>query len=184
MAAKGQAYVPSMRDEAVRAKTGKDWKGWFDLLDKVGVSTLGHRAIAELLWKKHGVSGWWSQMVTVEYERARGLRVRHETEQGFSVAVSKTLEANLSDLYAASASAKLRARWFPGSFEPTSKTRNKYVRGPWKKAARLAIGFFAKGNGKSQISLQVSGLANRAAVERERGSWKKALAKLEKFIET
>jgi hypothetical protein len=36
MAAKGQAYVPSTQDEAVRAKTARDWKGWFALLDKAG----------------------------------------------------------------------------------------------------------------------------------------------------
>src|SRR5262249_32186840 len=78
MAAK-QAYVPSMADAAVKAKTGKDWAGWFGLLDRAGAKKLEHKQIAQVLRKDHGVPSWWSQMVTVEYERSRGMRERHET---------------------------------------------------------------------------------------------------------
>src|SRR5258708_2259493 len=184
MAKKGHPSVSSMQDEAVRGKTGRNcktgrnWKGWFALLDKAGAAELQHREIADLLRTQHSLASWWSQMVTVEYERARGLRARHETAEGYSVAVSKTLSAGLSDLYEASANAATRGKWFPRRFEPSSKTRNKYVRGPWKRNSRLAIGFYPKGNRKAQISLQVSGLASRSEVERERTAWKAALARL------
>ena len=70
-----QEYIPGMSDAAVKAKTGKDWAGWFGALDKAGAANLNHPQIARLLHEKHGVAGWWSQMVTVEYELARGLRV-------------------------------------------------------------------------------------------------------------
>ena len=137
MAGKGQAYVPSMSDAAVKAKTGKDWAGWFGALDKAGATKLEHRAIADILSEKHGMPGWWCQMVTVEYERARGLRVRHETTSGFSVAISKTIATSLSDLYEVTANAAKRRKWFPkGAFEPSSQTKNKYFRGSWNKTAR------------------------------------------------
>ena len=58
MAGKGQAYVPSMSDAAVKAKTGKDWAGWFGALDKAGATKLEHRAIADILSEKHGMPGW------------------------------------------------------------------------------------------------------------------------------
>src|SRR5216684_7087696 len=98
MAGKGQGYIPSMRDEVVKAKTGRDWAGWFGALDKVGAAKLDHRAIADILSEKYGVPGWWYQMVTVEYERARGLRVPHQKAGGFSVGISKTVGVSLSEL--------------------------------------------------------------------------------------
>ena len=33
-----QDYVPNMSDAAVKAKTGKDWAGWFGALDKAGAA--------------------------------------------------------------------------------------------------------------------------------------------------
>jgi hypothetical protein len=53
-----------------------------------------------------------------------------------------------------------RRKWFPtGAFEPSSHTRNKYLRGRWEQGARLEIGFYARHPGKSQIAVQVSHLA-------------------------
>jgi hypothetical protein len=179
MAAKLKAYVPSMSDAAVRAKTGKDWAGWFGALDKAGAAKLDHRTIAAILSEKHGIPGWWCQMVTVEYERARGLRVRHETASGFSVAISKTIATTLPDLYEATASAARRKKWFPaGAFELSSQTKDKYVRGSWNENARLEIGFYAKGAGKAQIAVQLNKLARKAEVEVQRSAWKRALDKL------
>ncbi len=184
MAGKGQAYVPSMSDAVVKAKTGKDWTGWFGALDKVGAAKLDHRAIADILSEKHGIPGWWCQMVTVEYERARGLRVRHETTSGFSVAISKTVATSLSDLYEATANAAKRKQWFPkGAFEPSSQTKDKYFRGSWNKSARLEIGFYAKGECKAQIAVQVNKLAKKADVEAERAAWKKAFDTLQQMVD-
>jgi hypothetical protein len=171
-------------NDSVKARTGKDWAGWFELLDGVGAEKLGHAAIADLLIKKHGVAGWWAQSVTVEYERARGLRDRHEAAGGYQVGVTKTISTGLATLYQATANASQRRKWFPrGAFEVSSKTREKYFRGPWKKTARLEVGFYAKGPGKAQIALQVSKLASREEVEATRETWKKALAKLQTLLE-
>jgi hypothetical protein len=178
-----QQHVPNMSDAAVKARTGKDWAGWFGTLDKAGAAKLKHPQIAQLLHEKHGVPGWWSQMVTVEYERARGLRVRHQTATGFSVSVSKTIATTLSALYNATSNPAKRKQWFPkGEFELSSQTKDKYFRGSWN-GARLEIGFFAKEGGKAQIAIGVTRLAQRADVERERAVWKAALMKLQKLLE-
>jgi hypothetical protein len=179
-----QEYIPGMSDAAVKAKTGKDWAGWFGALDKAGAAKLTHPQIARLLYEKHGVPGWWSQMVTVEYELARGMRVRHQTSTGFSVSASKTIATTLSALYAATTSAAKRKEWFPkGELEVSSQTRNKYFRGSWNGAARLEIGFYAKEGGKAQVAVQVNKLAKRADVDRERAAWRAALLKLQKLLE-
>jgi len=171
-------------NEAVKARTGKDWDTWFKVLDRAGAQKLGHTATAGLLMKRHAVPGWWAQCVTVEYERARGLRERHQTGAGYSIGVTKTISSRLHNLYVATSDAKLRRRWFPrGAFEVSSQTRDKYFRGPWKKTARLEVGFYAKGPDKAQIALQVSRLANRAEVETTRETWKRALGKLQTLLE-
>ena len=184
MPTQSQHYVPGTSDAAVKAKTGKDWAGWFGALDKAGAAKLQHSQIAQLLHEKHGIPGWWSQMVTLEYELARGLRVRHQKADGFSVSASKTIATSLASLYAATAGAAKRKQWFPkGEFEPSSQTRNKYFRGAWNGAARLEIGFYATQGGKAQIAIQLNKLAKRTDVDRERAAWKAALGKLQQLLE-
>lgn len=176
--------MPNMSDAAVKAKTGKDWAGWFSALDKAGAAKLKHSQIAALLREKYDIPGWWCQMVTVEFELARGLRVRHQTATGFSVSASKTIATSLSALYAATANAARRKQWFPkGDFAASSQTRNKYLRGAWNGGARLEIGLYAKEGGKAQIAVQVNKLAKPAEVDRERAAWKAALGKLQKQLE-
>lgn len=179
-----QAAAPSMSDAAVKAKTGRDWAEWFALLDRAKAQGLPHREIVSLVGDRFGAPRWWRQMITVEYERARGLRVRHETAGGFSVSISKTLAADLARLYGATADAEKRKIWFPeGAFAPTSATPNKYFRGAWKGMARLEINFYAKGADKAQITVQVNKLADAAQVEHERAAWKSALELLISALE-
>jgi hypothetical protein len=181
---KSARYVPAMSDEAVAAKTGKTWKQWFDWLDGEGAVKLKHSEIATLLRKKHDIPGWWAQNVTVEYERARGLRERHQVSDGYSVSVTKTVAASVPRLYSVTASAAQRKKWFPpGAFEPSSQTKDKYFRGAWKKGSRLEFGFYAKGEGKAQIALAVTKLAGKADVEKERAAWRAALTKLQGIVE-
>ena len=58
-----------MSDEAVKAKTGKTWKQWFEILKRAGASKMSHQEIVGLLTAKHNVGPWWQQMITVSYER-------------------------------------------------------------------------------------------------------------------
>jgi hypothetical protein len=179
MPGRGSAYSPRTRDEVVRARTGRTWAEWFALLDRAGGAALGHRELARLLAARH-VSPWWSQMVAVEYERARGMRRVHESASDYAVSVSKTLGWKLPQLYGLTARPAARRKWFPrGDFHPSSQTKDKYLRGPWKRGARLEIGFYARGAAKSQISVQVSRLARRADVASVRETWKAALTRLQ-----
>jgi len=179
MAAKAQAK-PVMTDAGIKAKTGEGWDAWFAALDKAGAAKLDHRAIAALLRKDFKVEPWWAQMISVSYERARGIRAMNQKCSGeFSVSVSKVMPVSLGALFqAAAGDAK---SWFPkGSFAESSRTENKYWRGAWGKAgARLEINFTGKAPGKAQIVVQVNKLADGGVIESERAAWKAALARLE-----
>jgi hypothetical protein len=171
-------WKPSISDDKVKAATGRGWMGWFTILNKANAADLPHGEITALL-RANGAPRWWSQMIAVEYERARGGRQKHEKADGYSVSVTKVMPVDLPVLFAVTTDPKLRANWFPkGEFAETSKTDNKYLRGKWKKDARLEVGFYAKGASKSQIALQVNKLPDANAVEKERAAWKKAFEKL------
>ncbi len=87
---------PRMSDDAVTAKTGKNWKQWFVIIDKAGGQKMSHQEIVKLLNSKHNVGAWWGQMVTATYEQQTGLRQNHQKPDGFEISVSRTINTSLS----------------------------------------------------------------------------------------
>lgn len=66
----------TISDEAVKKATGKTWKQWFTVLNKLGARKLGHTQTARYLRTKRNLSAWWSQTVTIRYEKEKGYWVR------------------------------------------------------------------------------------------------------------
>lgn len=92
---------PELSDEAVASKTGKNWQQWFKLLDDAGAAELGHKQIVAHLSENYAIGGWWQQTIAGAYERARGLREKHEMPSGFQISRSKTLAVPVSELFEA-----------------------------------------------------------------------------------
>jgi uncharacterized protein DUF4287 len=180
MSTKTKTYAPRMSDDAVKTKTGKDWKSWFALLDKSGAKNMSHSEIAQLLSTKHEVGPWWCQMVTVSYEHSRGLRDKHERPDGFQISVSRTISAPLSGVYKAFADPKWRQRWLPETELVVRKaTANKSMRVTWKDGkTSLEINFYAKGVDKSQVVIQHSKLPDARSAARMKDYWSAAFDRL------
>ncbi|MDX1611389.1 MAG: SRPBCC domain-containing protein [Candidatus Thermoplasmatota archaeon] len=104
-------------DEAVVEATGESWAHWLALLDRWGAKDRDHAEIAAYLAETHGLSPWWSQTVTVHYERIRGLRELGETAGGtFQVGVTRTLPAEEEDAWATLLGGDGLAAWLgPGA---------------------------------------------------------------------
>lgn len=176
-------YQPAMSTLAVIAKTGKSWEQWFRILDRAGAARMDHKNIVKLLGARHDIGPWWRQMVAVEYERARGLRVRNQNPSGFSITVSRTIRAPLSRAYAATSELRQRRKWFPkGRLKLTARAADRYFRGAWNGDCRLEIDFLEKPEGKAQVAVQVNRLAHPEDVERERAAWRRALLKLDAIL--
>jgi hypothetical protein len=79
--------VLATSDEAIRARTGRGWQEWFDLLDGWGAPERSHREIARWVAEQQGIAplAWNAQAVASSYERARGLRAVGEHPEGFSL---------------------------------------------------------------------------------------------------
>lgn len=183
--AKEASPKPRMSDEAVKAKTGKNWKQWFALIDKGGGKKMTHQEIVKYLNTEHGVGPWWQQMVTVTYEQARGLREKHQKPEGFEISVSRTINAPISMLYQAFANDKARNAWLAEDGLTVRKaTVNRSVRGTWNDVkTSLEINFVPKGDDKSQVVVQHSKLPNAKASVTMKTFWGKALDRLRASLE-
>lgn len=173
--------------DAVRAKTGKTWDEWLKVLDTEKAHKLPHKQIAQLLSTKYHVPDWWSQMVTVGYEQARGLRAVHQKADGYSANASKTFNAPLRELYAACADETTRAKWLGKKKYVVSKaTPNKSLRIAWGKddVTRVDFNLYAKGETKSMIQIEHSKLTTAADVGKMKTYWTRALEKLANIIES
>lgn len=173
-----------MSDAAVAAKTGKEWSEWFRILDQAGARQMRHREIAALLHAKHKVPGWWSQMVTVEYERARGLRDVHQTASGYEAGISRTFDAPISTLYKAWTDARLRRRWLGSpKFTVSTANPNKTLRMAWGGGPqRVEVYFSAKGARRAQMTVQHRKLVGAKDVASQKEFWATALSKLESVL--
>jgi uncharacterized protein YndB with AHSA1/START domain len=177
--------APRMSDIAVKAKTGKNWKEWFALLDKTGARKMTHQEIVKHLNEKHNVGPWWQQMVTVTYEQARGLREKHQRPEGYQISVSRTVNAPLPKVYQSFANAKARSSWLPeNGLVVRTGTTNKSMRVTWNdKKTSLEINFYPKGADKSQVVVQHSKLPDAKSSARMKNYWGKALDRLRASLE-
>lgn len=89
-----------LSDKSARKSTGHGLDYWFKVLDEFG-KTHGHTKAAEHLYAEHKVPAWHGQMITVTWERARGLRQENQSCTGtFQVSVSRTIPATVKWLVA------------------------------------------------------------------------------------
>lgn len=174
-AAKKKSAV--MSDAAVKAKTGRTWDQWFTVLDKAGAAKMTHAAIARLIATRHKLPGWWAQMVTVGYERARGLRKVNETLTGFRTSVSRTFDAGKDVAFEAWDSAKARAAFLKEKIDFSTRNPGKNLRFTWK-VGRVEVRFVVKGPKKTQVTVDHEGLGSKAEVSRLRAQWSDAMDKL------
>ncbi len=172
-------------DEALAAKTGRTWSQWLAALDADGCRAMDHKAIAQHVHEKYSVGDWWSQMVTVGYERLAGLRARHQKSDGFAATASRTIAADLAALYRAWSHPHTRRRWL-GDERITIRTAapDKSMRLTWSDGrTHVDVNFSAKGPGKSQVAIQHRKLAAAGDVEKIKRLWNKRLDALRTMLE-
>ena len=167
------ASIAGMSDEAVRSKTGRTWKQWVQQLDAIKATRMSHREIAKHLNESNEISGWWAQMVTVAYERIRGMReVGQRCDGQFQASKSKTFAVPISRLYRTFSVKRTRGRWLPDvDLTIRTSTVNKSMRMTWPDGTSVHAYFTAKGRQKSQVAIQHTGLAKKNDVANRKEFW-------------
>ena len=171
------ASLAGMSDEVITEKTGLTWARWVQALDSHGAAEMSHRDIAKLVNATYEPGPWWGQMVTVGYERIKGLRARGQRRDGsYEAGKSRTYGVPVAALYEAWADAKTRRRWLEGAtVKVRTATAPKSMRLDWEDGSIVVVGFMAKGRSKSAVALAHTKLPDKATVDRLKQFWSERL---------
>jgi hypothetical protein len=169
--------LAGMSDAVVKEKTGCQWDRWVKALDHYGAAEMPHREIVDLVQEKYKVGDWWSQMVTVGYERIKGLRARGQRRDGsYEATKSRTFNVPIATLYHAFADATIRRRWLSeNGLKVRTSTPPKTIRFGLADGSIVAVGFTAKGDAKSMAALSHAKLRSKEQAEEVKKYWKERL---------
>ena len=172
-------------DEKVIEVTGKQWDAWFSILDRSGARERKHGEIVAFLMEEHAVPGWWSQSITMWYERASGLRLKHQQPDGFTIYASKTIAAPAEDLFDAFVNAESREQWLAdGTMSLRTSQPHRTARFDWEDGStRVSVSFEGKGPAKTTVAVAHERLLDPDEAEVAKASWRKRLAELKAFYE-
>jgi uncharacterized protein YndB with AHSA1/START domain len=172
-------------DDSMRRATGKAHAEWFALLDGWGATDHNHTEIARWLNEANGVPGWWSQNLTVAYERARGMRAPHERSDGFSISVTRTIAVDPERAVAAFIGAAQRRRWLPDAPMRQRPTRAALTaRFDWADPpSRVVVNIVPKADDRSIVAVAHERVADAEAAERLKGFWRARLGELKALLE-
>lgn len=175
----------SVSDEAVRRASGKGHAEWFALLDAWGATDRTHTEIATWLREVQGVPGWWTQSITVDYERARGMRSRHQMADGFSVGATRTIAIDPRLALAAFTDLAIRERWLPGATLRQRPTRAaNTARFDWSDPpSRVVVTIVPKDAGRSVVGVVHERIQDAADAARLKGQWRGWLGDLKAALE-
>ena len=169
------AALAGMKDAVVKKRTGRDWREWVAVLDAARASEKPHRAIAQYV-SSLGTPDWWSQMLTVGYERIRGLRDKGQRRSGeYEASKSRTFAVRVEKLYAAFINARTRKRWLPAKIEVRSANPHKRMRVAWEDGTIVEIMFMRKADRKSSVAVTHQKLPDKSAAERMKAWWNERL---------
>jgi uncharacterized protein YndB with AHSA1/START domain len=199
----------NISDAAVKTKTGRTWKQWFALLDKWGAKKKPHKEIALYLREKMGATAWWSQMITVEYERKqRGRKIGERAANGgFTTDVQRTVKSSPAGAFDAFLSAEHAARWFTkkakaevrvgGSYSNSDGDQGEFLAVDSPKRARFTwdnkrhcpgtiveLTIRSAGPGKVAVCISHSRLKTAKDREKMKQGWSWALDSFKSYVET
>ncbi|MGD9904838.1 MAG: hypothetical protein AB7U83_15345 [Vicinamibacterales bacterium] len=189
----------AVSEARVRERTGHGLDHWFAVLDRFGAVAQGHTKAARHLREVHGVDGWYSQGITVSYERARGLRAVNQRVGGdFEVSASKVVAAPPGAVVDALGRPRRRAAWsaevdpalvaaLAAAFAPPSKgfviRPDGLARFRHKWGATTVQWYVEpRAGGKSTITVANARLADAAMVDTRRRQWRAALTALATWL--
>jgi len=174
------AALAGMSDATIKARTGCTWERWVYALDRRGADKMSHREIAALINTKYKIDGWWSQSVTVGYERIKGLRARGQRRDGtYEANKSKTFDVPVDALFEAWSDGRLRKRWLDARVgKVRTATAPKSMRLDGARRSIIAVGFTPKGPSRSTVAVQHTKLHDRDEATQLKAYWAERLAAL------
>src|SRR5205085_6729481 len=171
------AELAGMRDAPLQQRTGRTWAQWVKVLDDAGASSKPHREIAQYV-SSLGTPDWWSQTVTVGYERIRGLREKGQRRGGgYEASKSRTFVVPLEKLFRAF------RKSLPANVKVKSTTPNKRMRLSWDDGTTVEVMFMRKADKKSSVAVTHQKLSDKAAAQKMKSLWGERLDALSEALQ-
>ncbi|HYI21185.1 MAG TPA: hypothetical protein VEX62_00985 [Candidatus Limnocylindrales bacterium] len=177
-------------DEPLHGPTSRSWSEWVRLLDESGAAEKPHTEIAHWLSAEHGVPGWWTQDITVRYEKHIGRRVTLQRGKTFSATGSRTVGVPVASALAAWLDDDIRASWLRDvtlrlrSARTASSVRYKTARFDVNDGeGRVVVSFDPKGDAKTSIAIEHEKLPDAQSAARWKTSWRSHLGALKELLE-
>lgn len=191
-------------DERVREATGRAPEEWEALLDARAAADLSHKQIVALLEELGVQSGWWMQMLAVDYERRKGKRAVGQTaDTGFQIGARRTLPIAADEAWRLVTSAQGVRSWLGGVpglrwekgekysledgsggevrvFKPGSHLRITWGQEGWPRASTIQVRVIPSGERKTVISLHQEHLPGAAERDERRRFFEAALDALQR----
>jgi hypothetical protein len=174
-------------EEKLLEATGERWDEWFAILDRWGGTEHSHIEIARHLADELDVPMWWTQTITVEYERARGMRVKYQRPDGvFAVSSSKTVAVPVAEAYAAVVDDDRRSGWLTdGKMMFRTGTDERSAHFDWDGGpTRVHVWFVDKGGAKTTVAVEHERLDGAEEAELAKAAWKARLASLAAYLQS
>ena len=176
------AALAGMSDAVIAKKTGRTWAEWVRVLDRERASDKPHREIARFV-ASLGTPEWWTQTVTVGYERIKGLReIGQRRDGGYEANKSRTYHVPIGTLFDAFANTRTRKRWLEPSFTIRSAAHLKRMRITCTDKTVILVGFLVKGPAKSAVAVQHQKLVDRSAVDTTKKAWSERFDRLGEIL--
>lgn len=166
----------NISEKSLLTSTGKTWKEWFAILDKLGAEDWTHGAIAAWLSDNQQLpSGWWAQGITVGYEQARGKRAVYQRADGtYSTSASKTLP--IDQMLAFNKFCQLSTDvQLPFRVDIVHKNLYKRVSAHGPDDTRIVVNFIAKGPHKTLIQIDQQKIKTSEDREKFAVAWRNVL---------
>jgi hypothetical protein len=172
-------------DENVAEATGQGWEAWLSMLDRWGARQRKRGETVDFLMAEHAVPSWYAQAIATGYERTRGLRLKHQQSDGFTIYASRTVGVPLEALFDAFIEEEAQRQWLAD--EPMSLRTaqpGKVARFDWSgDQSRVMVTFEGKGPAKATAFVTHERLADPEVAETAKAAWKDRLTALKSFLE-
>jgi hypothetical protein len=166
-------------DEALQRQTRRDWSEWAALLDAEGAASMTHQQIVAIVQDTYDAGSWWSQMITVGYERLRGLRAVGQGRGGsFAVSASRTLPISAARAHQMFTDRGVRDAWLGDHAMLRTAVPPKSLRLTWPDDTVVAVVITAKGADKCSVAIEHGKLVDASAAADIKAFWVAALERL------
>jgi len=178
--------LPVTSHEPPHGPTSNTLTEWFAVLDEWGARDRRHAEIARWLGAEKGVPPWWTQDITVRYERHIGRRVvGQRVDSTFSATGTKTIAVAPDVARAAWTDENVRRRWLPDVrlIQRPNRARAAARFDVNDGEGRLIVSFDPRGDERTMVAIEHEKLTDQAQTKRWSALWRERLKALKEMLE-